>query len=308
MNIMRNLLLRASQNARLQRSIPKYKFIQKALKRFMPGEHLKDAIEAGLKFQENKIPSIFTHLGENITNLSEASNTSEVYVKVLESIAKNGLNTEISIKLTSIGLDLSFDETLENFKKICSKAMEMQNIVWIDMEGSSYTDMTIDFYKKIKREYSNSGICFQSYLYRTKKDLDALLEVDPIIRLVKGAYKESNELAYKNKKEVDHNFFELAKELLGKKSVPNIRAAFATHDEKLIVKIIDYAAGINLSKDQFEIQMLYGIRRDLQYRLADEGYKIKVLISYGEAWFPWYMRRLAERPANVGFVLKNIFS
>lgn len=284
------------------------KFVQRALKRFMPGEIVEDAISATRDLLELKIPTTFTHLGENITSIEEAeSNTSE-YLNLLEKIKEEKLDIEISLKLTHIGLDLSFDKTLDFFSSIADKAERFNNCVFIDIEDSSYVDKTINFYKKIKENFGNVGLCLQAYLYRTMDDLKGIMEINPWIRLVKGAYKEPATIAFKKLAAVNKNYFQISKYLLDQISEKNIRVAFATHDLNLQEQIKKKSEKIGLRKDQIEFQMLYGIKTQDQFNLADEGYKIRTLISYGEHWYPWYVRRLAERPANVFFVLKNVLN
>ena len=308
MGISRNLLLWGSKNQWLLNNVPNYGFVKRAVKRFMPGEALSDAIEAAKDFLKKDISTVFTRLGENITHINEAQEVRDHYIDVIEKIYSEKIKTEVSLKLTQIGLDLSFDKSLEYFNSIASKALTAGNFVWIDMEGSFYTDVTIDFYRGAKTINENTGVCMQSYLKRTEKDLESLLGIKPNIRLVKGAYNEPKEIAFEDKSDVDKNYLRLAGILLAHVKGIGIRAVFGTHDLKLIGEIEKISAGLNIPRNQLEFHMLYGIKPNEQLRLVKEGYKLKVLISYGSAWYPWYMRRLAERPANVGFVLKNIFS
>ncbi len=309
MGIARTILLWGSENHYLRKNVPKLKFVRKALKRFMPGEQIEDAIKAADEFLQNSIPTVFTHLGENLTNLSEAGQVTSHYLDVLDKLHQNKLKTEISLKLTQLGFDLSVDQTYENFKKIAVKTNElMNNILWIDMEGSDYTQKTIDFYKRIKQEVPNVGLCLQAYLYRTEKDVADLLVLSPAIRLVKGAYKEPANIAFEQKSKTDENYYKLSVQLMKGILLNGGRVAFGTHDIDLISKIENAAAEINYPKENLEFQMLYGIKPAEQLRLTKEGYTIRVLISYGEAWYPWYVRRLAERPANVLFVLKNLLA
>ena len=226
----------------------------------------------------------------------------------MDKIHESKTSVEISLKLTQMGFDLSEKQTYENFKKIAIKAKELNNVVWIDMEYSRYVDKTIEFYIKVKKELDNVGLCVQSYLYRTKDDLEKLFDVEPFIRLVKGAYNEPKEIAFERKEDNDENYFMLSKMLIEKVKEEKARAAFATHDTNIIGRIENYAKSQGVSRENLEFQMLYGIKSGEQLRLAKDGYKLLVLISYGDAWFPWYMRRLAERPANVWFVLKNMFT
>lgn len=307
MGISRNLLLWASKNPWLLNHVPNYKFVRKAVKRFMPGEELNDAVAAAKDFMQKGIPTVFTRLGENITELKEAEEVAKHYISVLDKITANNIKTEVSLKLTQIGLDLSFEKSLELFNTITQKAASAGNFVWIDMEGSPYTSVTLDFYKRVKEVYPNAGLCLQSYLLRTEKDLKDILYLHPNIRLVKGAYSEQKGIAFDLKSDVDKNYFKLAEILLNEIKNNGICTAFATHDITLVRKIIDAAGSIGVPRDKLEFQMLYGIKTSEQLKLVNEGCSLKVLISYGSAWYPWYMRRLAERPANVGFVIKNIF-
>ena len=308
MSLGRNTLLWASRNDWLKTQVPKMKFIQRAVKRFMPGETEEDAIAASKDLIKYKIPTTFTHLGENITSIEEAENNTRHYLELLDKIKEEDLDSEISLKLTQIGLDLSFDKTLELFTKIAHKARELNNSIFIDIEDSSYADKIINFYKTIKKNYNNVGICLQAYLYRTMDDLKDIIEINPWIRLVKGAYKEPSSVAFQNISEVNKNYLSLSEYLLQQIKEKGIRVAFGTHDLLIQEQVKKEAEKIGLSKEKLEFQMLYGIKTEEQYKLASEGYKIRTLISYGEHWYPWYMRRLAERPANVVFILKNIFN
>jgi len=308
MGISRNILLWGSKNPWLLNHVPHFTFVRRAVKRFMPGENLLEAIEATKGFNKNGIPTVFTHLGENITQMSEADEVKCHYLDVLQTIYSEKVQTEVSLKLTQIGLDLSFDKSLENFNDVARKAQEYNNFVWIDMEGSPYTDITLDFYRRTKMNYHNTGVCLQSYLKRTEKDLEGLLDIKPNIRLVKGAYNEPPGIAFPDKKDVDNNYLKIAKVLLTQIKENDIKAVFGTHDLKIISEIERIAAELNVPHEKLEFHMLYGIKPNEQIRLVNEGYRLKVLISYGAAWYPWYMRRLAERPANVGFVLKNLFT
>ena len=303
----RTILLWGSKNIWMRNHIPKLKFVRHAVKKFMPGESPTDAINATKELLKNKITTTFTHLGENINDLNEAETATNHYIELIDRINKEKLDIEVSLKLTQIGFDLSFDKTLYYFRQITKRAKQWGNNVFIDIEDSSYVDKTLVFYKKIKEEYDNVGLCLQAYLYRTMNDLKNMIEINPWIRLVKGAYKEPENIAFKKKKRVDENFLELSKYLLRQIQEKGIRVAFGTHDLKLQQQIKNDALKIGLQKEKLEFQMLYGIKSAEQHKLAEEGYNIRTLISYGEFWYPWYMRRLAERPANIWFVLKNIF-
>lgn len=308
MSLSRNILLWASRNEWLKSRIPKMKFVQKAVKRFMPGETVQEATIAARELIKKGIPTTFTHLGENISSIEEAEINTLHYLDLLEKINSESLDIEISLKLTHIGLDLSFDKTLELFSSISEKARRLNNNVFIDIEDSSYVDKTINFYKQIKEKHNNVGLCLQAYLYRTMEDIKEMIDINPWIRLVKGAYKELATVAFPKLSKVNENFILISKYLLDKVEADGFRVAFGTHDLIIQEQVKKEADKLGLPKEKLEFQMLYGIKTTEQKKLASEGYKIRTLISYGEFWYPWYMRRLAERPANIGFVLKNIFN
>ena len=230
MGISRNILLWASRNEYLKIHVPKMNFVQKAVKRFMPGETVEDALQATRELVKHNIPTTFTHLGENITTIQEAESNAQHYLDLLDRINKENLDIEISLKLTHIGLDLSIDKTLEHFSNIAEKASALNNTVFIDIEDSSYVDKTINFYKKIKEKHNNVGICLQAYLYRTMDDIRNLLDINPSIRLVKGAYKEPATVAFKKLSQVNDNYLGLSRLLIQQINDKNIRVAFATHD------------------------------------------------------------------------------
>jgi proline dehydrogenase len=306
---MRRLLLAGSQNEWLAQRAPRYRFVRKAVQRFMPGENVSQALSAARALQEQRMATILTQLGENVRDSGEAEAVTRHYLEVLQRVRDEKLDAAISVKLTQLGLDLDASRCLANVERLVERAKELGNFVWIDMEGSAYTDATLQSYRQVRQQHSNVGVCVQSYLYRTEKDLAELLPLAPAIRLVKGAYHEPAERAYPRKKDVDENFFHLAQRLLD----PGVRAAgtragFATHDPRLIQRIEEAVQALGISKDSIEFQMLYGIQRPQQLRLAQAGYRMRVLISYGAQWFPWYMRRLAERPANLTFLLRNMFT
>jgi len=308
MSVLRSLLLAASQNRWLRDRASKYKFVRRSVARFMPGEEVEDAIAAAKALEAKRIAGIFTRLGENITVIREADEVTQHYVDVLNKIRQAGLRAEISVKLTQLGLDQSVELCVANVKQIV-QAEDPAKTVWIDMEASNYVDATLDVYRKVLTHFPRTGICLQAYLFRTKKDLEALFAMKPSVRLVKGAYKEPPEVAYPGKKDVDENYFALGQEMLRAQSDSRMtRVAFGTHDTPLIQRLADFAAKEEMPKSTLEIQMLYGIQRAEQERLAAEGYRSGVLVAYGSYWYPWFVRRLAERPANLWFMLKNIFA
>jgi len=308
MSLMRSMLLAASQNQWLRHRAVNYPFVRRSVSRFMPGETLDDALGAAQMLSGKKIGAVFTHLGENIKDLAEAQEVSDHYVVVLERIKEKGLEAEISVKLTQLGLDLSPDLCFQHLDAIISRAQK-DSIVWVDMEASNYVDATLDLYRRALSAHPNVGICLQAYLHRTKDDLAKLLPLKPSIRLVKGAYGEPPEIAFGRKQDVDENYFELGKQMLkAKKESRCVRAAFGTHDVTLIRRLADLAFAEGFTKKEFEVQMLYGIQRSEQERLASEGCTCIVLVAYGSYWYPWFVRRLAERPANLWFMLRNVFA
>jgi proline dehydrogenase len=274
----------------------------------MPGETLDDALDAAQILRGKKIGTVFTHLGENIKDGSEAQQVTEHYLGVLEHTREKGLQAEISVKLTQLGLDLSPDLCFEHLNAIVERARK-DSIVWVDMEASNYVHATLDLYRRALMAHPNVGICLQAYLHRTKDDLAKLLPLRPSIRLVKGAYKEPPEIAFPRKQDVDESYFELGRQMLrAKKENRCGRAAFGTHDVALIRRLADLASTEGFGKRDFEVQMLYGIQRAEQERLASEGCTSIVLVSYGDYWYPWFVRRLAERPANLWFMVRNVFA
>jgi proline dehydrogenase len=308
MALMRSILLAASQNNWLRENAVNYPFVRRSVSRFMPGESLDAAIGAARGLERKQIASVFTNLGENVKDRAEATQVSQHYLEVLRRIHDSGLNTEISVKLTQLGLDLSPDFCFENLDRIIAQEKH-DAVVWVDMEASAYVNATLDIYKRALAKYPNVGICLQAYLYRTQKDVEALLPLRPSIRLVKGAYKEPPEIAFPKKLDVDENYFSLAQTMMAEQAAGRcIRAAFGTHDVKLIRRLAEHAARNGFQKNSFEVQMLYGIQREEQERLALEGYRSGVLVAYGTYWYPWFVRRLAERPANLWFMARNLFA
>ncbi len=308
MSLMRSLLLAASTNKWLRENAVNYPFVRRSVSRFMPGESLDAALEAARGLAQKQIASVFTNLGENVTDRTEAEKVTAHYLEVLWRIHQCGLQTEVSVKLTQLGLDLASEFCFENLEKIILQENK-EAIVWVDMEASPYVDITLEIYKRALRKYPNVGICLQAYLYRTQKDLEELLPLRPSIRLVKGAYKEAPEIAYPKKRDVDGNYFTLAQRMMGARQAGEcMRTAFGTHDVNLIRRLAAHASRNGLPKKDFEVQMLYGIQREEQERLAREGYRSGVLVAYGTYWYPWFVRRLAERPANLGFMARNLFA
>ncbi len=309
MALMRQAFLWASRQRWIGDQFRRRRFAQIAVRRFMPGEDVQAALQAAQAFGPKGISTVLTQLGENITQLSEARAVADHYLHVLDRAATLAIDAQISIKLTQLGLDVSQDEAVKFVVAIVRRAAERKNFVWIDMEDSSYVDATLDLYRRVRAQHANVGVCLQAYLRRTPADLEALLPVSPSIRLVKGAYQEAAAVAFPSRAQVDAAYFRLARMLLEKVVGKNgSRVGFGTHDIRLLEQILLAAQSAGVRRDAFEIQMLYGIRRADQERFAAQGHRIRVLISYGSYWFPWYMRRLAERPANVWFVVRSMFS
>lgn len=306
MSLARRLLLRASRSAFLARQLRARRFFQRAVRRFMPGETLEAALEAAAKLAKFGVGGVLTELGEQVTNRAEAEAVREHYTGVLERIRRRGLPAHISVKLTHLGLDADREACVRDVIALAQQAGQARSFLWIDMEESRYVDATLDVYRRAKAEWPNVGVCLQAYLRRTAADLDALLPLAPAIRLVKGAYNEPADIAFARKRDVDVQYFQLAVRLLREAGRQRAKPVFGTHDLKLIATIRGAAAAQKLDGDAYEFHLLYGIRAEEQRRLAAEGARVRVLISYGSAWFAWYMRRLAERPANLWFVLRNV--
>lgn len=304
---MRRAILKASESPWMRANAPRYRVLRRTVTRFMPGENVEDALAAARQLAEKQIATVVTHLGENISDHAEAESITQHYLDVLQQIRAAALPTEVSVKLTQLGLDLDREFCYANLAKLI-EATPPEKTFWIDMEQSPYVDVTLELYLRARRVYANVGVCVQAYLYRTGKDLDSLIAIGAGVRLVKGAYNEPAEIAYPKKSDVDASYMELAKRLLSPEArKARVRAAIATHDRAIIGSLIEWAAAQGVPKNLLEFQMLYGIQRAEQLRLAQEGYRSAVLISYGTFWYPWFMRRLAERPANVLFLARNFF-
>lgn len=308
MNLMRTALLKASQSEWLRERAPRYRFTRRTVARFMPGEKAEDALAAAGQLERSGLRTILTRLGENVAAREEAESVARHYLDVLDRVRESRLQSELSIKLTQLGLDIDFDFCLENFCRIAER-VPAEKTLWIDMEQSPYVDVTLDFCRRARQSHSNVGVCVQAYLFRTESDIESLIADGCAVRLVKGAYSEPPEIAFAKKADVDENYFRVAQILLGAEARrAGVRAAIGTHDRRLIARICEWMAEQGLAKNEVEFQMLYGIQRAEQSRLARDGYRSGVLIGYGSYWFPWFMRRLAERPANVLFLARNLFA
>jgi proline dehydrogenase len=308
MSLLRRAILLVSENRWMRERAPRFPVLRRGVKRFMPGEKVDDAVAAARELAGRRIATVLTHLGENIADRAEAESVTRGYLDVLERIRASAVPTEISVKLTQLGLDLDAEFCFANVQALVERC-PTEKTIWIDMEQSRYVDTTLALYRRARDAYRNVGVCVQSYLRRTENDVEALISIGASVRLVKGAYSEPPGIAFPKKKDVDANFFALAQRLLSPEArKAGVRAAIATHDRHLIRRVSEWAASQGIPKNELEFQMLYGIQRAEQFRLAQEGFRAGVLIAYGTFWFPWFMRRLAERPANLLFLARNFFS
>ena len=270
--------------------------------RFVAGETLAEALSVARAVNREGISVTLDHLGENVTSLAEAAASRDEYIRALDAIGAAGLNANVSIKLTQFGIDVDEQACRENVAMLVSAAARHENFVRIDMESSAYTDRTLRLVTELQAQYRATGAVIQAYLFRSEQDLESLTRQGIRIRLCKGAYLEPPSVAYERKVDVDRNYIHLMKKLLESGSYP----AIATHDEAIIAEAERFVAEHRIPFSNFEFQMLYGIRRDIQKRLVSEGYRLRLYIPYGKAWYPYFMRRLAERPANVVFLMRNL--
>jgi proline dehydrogenase len=298
---MRSFLLYLSESKRVAPLIMNNGVSRRVSKRFVAGETLDEAIAVARQVNALGQSASLDQLGENVTDEIGARRVAEGYFATFDRITREKLDANVSLKLTQLGLDLSQELCEELIEKIVAHATSMGNFVRIDMEGSAYTQRTVDITKKVRAKYIGTGTVMQSYLYRTEKDVEDLLRAGCRMRLCKGAYNEPPEVAFAKKADVDANYVKLMKLLLPS----GIYHGIATHDPAMIQATKDFAREKNIGRDQFEFQMLYGIRTDLQKKLTREGYRLRVYIPYGTDWFPYFMRRLAERPANLMFFLRS---
>jgi proline dehydrogenase len=273
----------------------------------MPGEHADDALEAGVAIAASGRGLIFTQLGEAITSAEAAVAVRDHYLWFFDQIRARRLPAQVSVKPTQLGLDLSLAKCERHLLALAAKAEETGSALWLDMEDSSYVDRTLQLYVALKRNHPSTGVALQAYLRRTPEDLARLMPLKPVIRLVKGAYDEPKEAAFEKKSDTDRAYYSLAVRLLDGARTGTCSPVFGTHDLALIARIAERAEAAGVGKDKYQIHMLYGIRDSAQRRLAADVHIVKTLVSYGSAWYRWYMRRLAERPANVLFVVKSLF-
>jgi proline dehydrogenase len=300
--VIKSVLLYLSTSEGFKNFLTRFKSFNRVTRRFVAGEELPEAVQAIRELNRGRIAASFDHLGESITSDAETREEVREYLRVLASIDDNSLDSNVSVKLTQLGLDIGAQLCIENARAIVQEAASRRNFVRIDMEDSSRTDATLDIFGKLRREFDNVGIVIQSYLRRSEMDVEHLLHAGARIRLCKGAYDEPPSVAFPDKADTDANYVRLMKKLL----TSGIYHAIATHDEKMIAATREFVAEKGIGRDQFEFQMLYGVRRDLQEKLVGEGFRMRVYVPYGLYWYPYFMRRLAERPANIWFVAKNM--
>jgi len=307
MSIARQTLLRLSKSRWLAERVLNRPFAKRAVKRFMPGEELEDALAAAQALTADRLGTVLTKLGENLTAESDADAVRGHYLEIFDQVKSRGLPAHVSVKPTQLGLDFSQSRCVEHLTTLAQQAEATGIYFWLDMEDSSYVDRTLALYRKLRGKHEMVGLAMQAYLRRTPQDLAALLPIRPTVRLVKGAYAEPAHVAFPAKRDTDFSYYELASQLLDAAAKGAAFPIFGTHDMTLVERIVAKANSLGVKNDRFEIHMLYGIRMAEQKDLAARGQTVKTLISYGSSWFPWYMRRLAERPANVWFVAKSMF-
>ena len=303
--ISRSTLIWLSRQEGLKDFATSFKIFKKLTTRFVAGETIDEAVNFIREINAEGASATFDHLNESVGSASEAEAEVLEYLNILSKIDDAGINSNVSIKLTQFGLGLDSELAYKNARKVVEEAHRRDNFVRVDMEDSSVTQITIDIFKRLRAEFglNDVGIVLQSYLRRTYSDAEQLVKLPARIRICKGAYNEPPEVAFPDKKDVDANYVRVVQLLLSS----GIYHGVATHDPKMIEATIDFAKREGIGKDKFEFQMLYGIRRDLQRQLARDGYNIRIYVPYGKHWYPYFMRRLAERPANVWFVMKNLF-
>lgn len=307
MSLLRKALLAGSTSPWLREQATKAAFVRRSVSRFMPGERLDDALSAAATLAGAGSPGIFTKLGENVSTEAEADAVAAHYLEVIARVAAAGLDVQISVKPTQLGLDLGEAICRGHLRRLAAAAEQAQSFLWIDMESSPYVDPTLALYRDARTVSRRVGLALQAYLRRTPADLEALLPEGPAVRFVKGAYLEPASVAFPDKRDVDDAFFRLACRMME----PDALAAgsllhMGTHDPVLCRRLLDELRRHQVPAAQAEFAMLYGIQRGLQLELVRSGWPMRVLVAYGEYWFPWYMRRLAERPANIWFVLRNL--
>lgn len=305
MKLMRSALLWASRSPRMERIVRSSSPMRPLVRRFMPGDTLEAAMDAVNALTRDGVAVIMTYLGENVSSEAAADETVAEYRRLFAALKASGADAHVSIKLTQFGWDLDKDHALERVRTCAQIAAANNTILAIDMEGSEYVQSTVDAYEQLATEFRSVALCVQAYLHRTPADLKRLSKVKPYLRLVKGAYREGSAVALQARPEIDARYRELAHEMLRGVSSGN-RVVFGTHDVPLVESIRQDALSLGVPDSAFEVQMLYGIQERGRRQLASSGVKTRVLISYGKAWYPWFMRRLAEKPSNLFMIARNL--
>lgn len=303
--VARNALIYLSRQEGLKDFATRFRPFKKLTTRFVAGEDIEEAVAAIRELNTKGCTASFDHLNESVANAAETEEEVREYLRILARIDETGIRSNVSIKLTQFGLDIDPELAYRNARRIVSEAAARGNFVRVDMEGSNMTQATIEIFKRLRAEFglNDVGIVLQAYLKRTEADVQDLLKLPARIRLCKGAYNEPPSVAFADKKDVDQNYIRQMRVLLSS----GIYHGIATHDPQMIDATLEHAAREGIRRDAFEFQMLYGVRRDLQEKYAREGYPMRVYVPYGKHWYPYFMRRLAERPANVWFIAKNLF-
>lgn len=308
MSVLRDIFFAMSTNSLVRRAVVGFPLSRRVSRRFVAGETLEDAIAVVKQLNAQGLQVSLDHLGESVTNEAEAHQAKDDYLRALDAIAATQVASHISVKLTQMGLDISPDLCLANMREIVSKAKAIGTFTRIDMEDGRHTQTTLNIFKTLREEFDNVGIVIQAYLYRSEKDMQALRAMNVNVRLCKGAYKEAADIAFPKKQDVNANYLKLAETYLGSNGANGgAHLALATHDEKIINWAREFTTTHAIDRARYEFQMLYGIRTDLQRQLVAEGYTMRVYVPYGTHWYPYFMRRLAERPANVVFLVSNLF-
>lgn len=301
--MLRTILLGLSKNAALRRWVETSPTADRLTSRFIAGHSIEREIEVIERLKQEDVLASVDYLGENVRSVEEATQTRETYIGILERVAGLGLGATISVKLTQFGLGMSEQLAMENVDPLVERAKELGTAVEVDMESSEYVSPTLDIVSAMHARHGSVRAVIQAYLRRSESDIERLSKERIPIRLCKGAYREAPQVAFQKKAEVDGNYVRLMHKMLERGTLP----AFATHDEKMVSEAFSSVKKRGITRDCFEFQMLYGIRRDLQRRVVADGYRLRLYVPYGDAWYPYFMRRLAERPANVMFLIRNIF-
>ncbi len=307
--MLRSVLLYLSEAAWAKALITRFFVARRVARRFVAGETLAEAVQAVRKLNADGLTVTLDYLGESVQSAQDASEAADQYIHILDTIASNNLRATVSLKLTQLGLNISEELCLGNLRRIVEHARELSNHVTIDMESHHYTDATLRIFREMHRSFGRAhvGTVIQAYLYRSEQDMAALKAEGAFVRLCKGAYKEPPDVAFPRKADVDANFLKLMRAFIDTDGSTGAYLGVASHDQRIIDAMRDYATSNNIPRNRFEFQMLYGIRSDLQRKLAQEGYTMRVYVPFGTQWYPYFMRRLAERPANLWFFISNFF-